>query len=143
MVPLLNELYAAGLADWAWLFGAPAALPTITGGLDAFGVWRFTWAGGGYTSFMTNNGRVALDYINRGAAAAGDAGKMLAQTLRMAGAQRPTEIFVSNVLQKTPGSTQLITNVLRQATSQLGGAVQSVATGVDAGKTWILVKIGY
>jgi RHS repeat-associated protein len=144
ILPLLPPALTFALPSaLTWLFSSPAAVPAISGGLDAFGVWRFTWAGGGYASFSTANGRVVLDYINRGAADAGDAGKMLARAIRMAGVQKPVEIFVPNVIQKSATSTQLLTNVVRQASVHLRGAVESVSTGVDAGKTWVKVTIGY
>jgi hypothetical protein len=148
--PIVLEGVAAGAqalggwlaAAWRWAFTSSAA-PAISGGKDAFGVWRFVWAGGGYASFTTTNGRVAVDYINRGAAAAGQAGQMLAAAIRQAGVLQPKELFVSQVIQKTSSSTAVVTNVLRQAATHLGGKVTAVSQGVDAEKQWLRVTIGY
>jgi hypothetical protein len=124
---------------WQWIRG-----PAIAGGTDAFGVFRYFWAGGGRASFMLRGSRVIVDEIYRGTAArAGTAGAMLAKAVQQAGITKPTELFIPNVLQKTGQSTAVLTNVLRDAASEFGGTVKAVSQGVDAGKTWVLVTIGY
>jgi hypothetical protein len=119
-------------------------LPAITLGVDQFGTYVATWAGGGRASFVVaGGGKVLLDVIQRGSAPAGQAGAMLARSLRAAGVSKPTEIFVSNVLQKAANSNAVISNVLQNAGQFLGGNVGSITQGVDAGKHWIRAIVTY
>jgi hypothetical protein len=140
LLPSPGDMARVGGAIWNWFF---PPLPAIKGGMDAFGMYRFTWQGGGYASFTLRGSKVVVDYIVRGGAPAGAAGAMLAKAIQAAGAAKPTELVASNVLQKASSSTAVLQATLTSAAKALGGTVQSIGSGVDAGKTWVRVTIGY
>jgi RHS repeat-associated protein len=125
--------------------GVVTPLPSISMGMDQFGMHIATWSGGGRASFFVKGGgKVALDVIQRGGAPAGQAGAMFAKALQSAGISRPTEIFVSNVLQKPGQSDAVITSVLERTAQSLGGTISSISQGVDAlEKHWIHAVIVY
>jgi RHS repeat-associated protein len=122
---------------------AMVVLPRISGYVDDFGMHVFEWAGGERASFVQTGGRVVVDYLRKGGAPPGQAGTMLAKSIRAAGGARPTELFAPNVLQKAPNSTAKLIDTLRNTVDALGGRVTGVTQGIDAGKHWVRVTIAY
>jgi hypothetical protein len=117
------------------------ARPAVSGAIDSFDMHWYRWAGGGQATFKSKGTGVIVDGIKRGGAPPGSAGAMLADSLRAAGLSRPTSLTAPNVIQKTPGSNDLLEGVLKSATTELGGTVTSTSRGVDAGNHWVQVEI--
>jgi hypothetical protein len=119
------------------------ARPTVSGAMDSFDMHWYRWAGGGQATFKSKGAGVIVDGIKRGGAPPGSAGAMLADSLRAAGLSRPSSLIAPNVIQKTPGSNDLLEGVLKSAATELGGTVTGTSRGVDAGNHWVEVEIAH
>jgi RHS repeat-associated protein len=119
------------------------ARPGVSGAMDSFDMHWYHWSGGGQATFKAKGAGVIVDGIKRGGAPPGSAGAMLGDSLRAAGLSRPSSLIAPNVIQKTPGSNDLLEGVLRSAAAELGGTVTAASRGVDAGNHWVQVEIAH